>query len=159
MRDKEGWVEQQIQAAIARGDFDNLPGSGKPLNDLGTVQDRDWWIKRLVEREHISGVLPAPLQLRKDDAELDDRLDICSLEADARRMVEDFNARVMHARYTPRDNQPPLITMPRDVEPTLAAWAGRRAVRRARLQEQQEQQEQQAPKPSRRRWLSRKPRA
>lgn len=75
MRDKEGWVEQQIQAAIARGDFDNLPGSGKPLNDLGTVQDRDWWIKRLVEREHISGVLPAPLQLRKDDAELDDRLE------------------------------------------------------------------------------------
>ena len=132
MRDKEGWVELQVQEAIRRGDFDDLPGAGKPIPDLGDTHDRDWWIKRLVEREKITGVLPAPLQLRKDDAELDAELDRHHSESEVRELVEDFNARVMHARYTPRDNQPPLVTMPRDVELTIAAWAERRAERRAR---------------------------
>ncbi len=131
MQDKEGWVEHQVQEAIRRGVFDNLPGAGKPIPDLGDTHDPDWWIKRLVERENITGVLPAALQLRKDDAGLDAELDRCSSESEARELVEDFNTRVMHARYTPRDNQPPLVTMPRDVEATIAAWAERRAERRA----------------------------
>ena len=37
-------------------------------------------------------------------------------------MLEEFNARVMKARYTPVDG-PPLITMPRDVEAEVAALA------------------------------------
>ncbi|MFY9913761.1 MAG: DUF1992 domain-containing protein [Nocardioidaceae bacterium] len=131
MADKEGWVEHQVREAIRRGDFDNLPGAGKPIPDLGETHDPNWWIKRLVERENITGVLPAALQLRKDDAELDAELDRCTSESEVRELVEDFNARVMHARYTPRDNQPPLVTMPRDLEPTVAAWAQRRAERRA----------------------------
>ena len=60
---------------MERGEFDNLPGPGKPLGDLGSPDDRDWWLKKLIEREHITGVLPAALQLRKDDAELDALLD------------------------------------------------------------------------------------
>jgi len=44
--------------------------------------------------------------------------------------VEEFNARVIRARYTPVDG-PPLITMPRDVEATVEAWATRRADRAA----------------------------
>lgn len=31
-RDWESWIDQQIREAQARGDFDNLPGKGKPLN-------------------------------------------------------------------------------------------------------------------------------
>ena len=60
---------------MARGDFDNLPGAGKPIRGLGTEHDPDWWVKQLIEREKITGVLPPALQLRKDDAELDARLD------------------------------------------------------------------------------------
>jgi len=31
-RDWESWIDQQIRDAQERGDFDNLPGKGKPLN-------------------------------------------------------------------------------------------------------------------------------
>lgn len=125
---KSSWVDQQIRVAMARGEFDNLPGAGKPIADLGGEHDPDWWLKKLIEREQVTGVLPPALQLRKDDAELDARLDALDLPADVRREVEEFNARVLRARYTPVDG-PPLVTMPRDVEAEVAAWADRRAAR------------------------------
>ena len=74
MQHQAKWVDLQIQQAMARGDFDNLPGYGKPIADLGSTHDPDWWLKRLVERERIS-VLPPSLQVRKDDLELDGVLD------------------------------------------------------------------------------------
>jgi hypothetical protein len=128
MQRKDQWVDLQIQEAMKRGDFDNLPGAGKPIEGLGAQHDPDWWLKKLVEREKIS-VLPPALQLRKDDAELDAKLDRHTSESEVRRMLEDFNARVMHARYTPVDG-PPLVTMPRDVDAEVDAWRERRLARR-----------------------------
>ncbi|MFC7503172.1 DUF1992 domain-containing protein [Nocardioides sp. CPCC 206347] len=125
---QQTWVDLQIRQAMERGDFDNLPGAGKPIEGLGDTYDPEWWLKKLVEREHIA-VLPPALQLRKDDAGLDDHLDTLTSEKEARRFVEEFNARVIRARYTPVDG-PPLITLPRDVDETLAAWHERRAARR-----------------------------
>ena len=123
------WVDLQIRQAMERGAFDNLPGQGKPIDDLGARHDPDWWLKKLVEREQIA-VLPASLQLRKDDAELDAHLDTLNVEDLVRREVEEFNERVLRARYRPAEG-PPLITQPRDVEQTVADWATRRAQRRA----------------------------
>lgn len=122
------WVDLQVRQAIERGEFDNLPGAGKPIEGLGETHDPEWWVKRLVEREHIS-VLPPALQLRKDDAALEGQLDELGSEQEARRLVEEFNARVIRARYTPVDG-PPLITMPREVDATLVAWHERRSARR-----------------------------
>lgn len=130
MHDKASWVDQQIRVAMARGEFDDLPGQGKPIADLGSQHDPDWWLKKLIEREQISGVLPPALQLRKEDAELDARLDTYNVPTEVRREVEEFNARVIKARYTPVDG-PPLITQPRDVDAELAAWTARRAARMA----------------------------
>jgi hypothetical protein len=152
MQRKNEWVDHQLRLAMERGEFDNLPGAGKPIEDLGAQHDPDWWIKRLVEREKITGVLPPALQLRKDDAELDGRLDRHTAESEVRRVLEEFNARVMKARYTPVDG-PPLITMPRDVEAEVGRW-------RARLQERREAARKQpavrpevsTPNPARKRW-------
>jgi hypothetical protein len=130
MQRQQEWVDQQLRIAMERGDFDNLPGAGKPIKDLGVQHDPDWWLKRLIEREKISGVLPPALQLRKDDAELDARLDRHTAESEVRRLLEDFNARVMKARYTPVDG-PPLVTMPRDLEAEVVQWRERREARRA----------------------------
>ena len=91
------WVEQQLRIAFERGDFDDLPGAGKPLEGLGTDHDPDWWVKRLVEREQIS-VLPPALELRKEDAELAQRLDRITAESEVREELESFNARVRRAR-------------------------------------------------------------
>ncbi|GEP34652.1 hypothetical protein NSZ01_24200 [Nocardioides szechwanensis] len=151
MAQQASWVDQQIRVAMAKGEFDDLPGAGKPLKDLGSSHDPDWWLKKLVERERIA-VLPPSLQLRKDDAELDARLDQLFADAEVRREVEDFNARVMRARYSPQDGQPPLITMPRDLDETVAAWQQRRADRRtARAAEAAPD-----PAPPRRRWWQRR---
>ncbi|MFE5310090.1 DUF1992 domain-containing protein [Isoptericola sp. NPDC056605] len=126
-------AEMHIRRAIERGEFDDLPGSGKPL-DLQDLHDPDWWLKAFMRREKLV-VLPPSIQLRKDDAALDGRLDELWSEEDVREEVEEFNKSVLRARYQPAAG-PPLVTMPRDVEATLAAWAERRAARAAETRAQ-----------------------
>jgi hypothetical protein len=152
---QQEWVDQQLRVAMERGDFDNLPGAGKPIKDLGTQHDPDWWVKRLIEREKISGVLPPALQLRKDDAELDTRLDRHTAESEVRRELEEFNARVMKARYTPVDG-PPLVTMPRDVEAEVGRWRERLRERREAARNQSAVQPDEQPA-KRKRWWRRRP--
>src|ERR1700709_107076 len=108
-------VALQIQQAMERGEFDNLPGAGKPLGDLGSPYDRDWWLKKLIEREQITRVLPAALQLRQDDATLDAELDRETAEPVVRKLVEEFNRRIIEARRQLQGG-PPVVTKTRDVE-------------------------------------------
>ena len=115
------WVEQQLRVAMERGEFDDLPGAGKPIEDLGTEHDPDWWLKKLIERERISGVLPEALQLRKDDLELEALLDRQPNEAHVRRELESFNSRIIRARMQLQGG-PPVITRTRDVEAEVTAW-------------------------------------
>jgi hypothetical protein len=147
---QQTWVDLQVRQAMERGDFDDLPGTGKPISDLGETHDPDWWLKKLVEREKLA-ILPPSLQLRKEDAELDDRLDRLTRENDVRRELEDFNKRVIAARYRLPEG-PPLVTMPRDVDATVRAWAERRAarLRRSRAEAPPE------PREPRRRWWGRR---
>jgi len=155
---QQTWVDLQVRQAMERGDFDDLPGAGKPIADLGEHHDPDWWIKKLVEREHVA-LLPPSVALRKEDAELDSTLDKLNVERDVRRHVEDFNQRVVAARYRLPEG-PPLVTMPRDVDATVAAWAERRTARIAeqRRKAREALAEQRAqPAPKRRWWRRRTP--
>ena len=155
MQHQARWVDLQIQQAMERGEFDDLPGQGKPLGDLGSPDDRDWWLRKLIEREQITGVLPAALQLRKEDAELDALLDRETVERLVRGHVEDFNRRVVEARRQLQGG-PPVVTRTRDVEVEVDRWRERQRARRQQLQRQQGQ----APagparEQSRRRWFRR----
>lgn len=152
---QQQWVDQQLRIAHERGEFDNLPGRGKPIEGLGESHDPDWWLKKLIERERLS-VLPTSLALRKEDAELDGVLDAIHVESEVRRLVTDFNDRVIKARYS-LEPGPPLITMPRDVEETVAAWQRRRADRAAQREAQRaaQQQVEREPGRRRRRWRRR----
>lgn len=151
MRDVHAHIDEVIREAAARGEFDNLPGAGQPIEGLGAEHDPDWWLKQLVERERIV-VLPPSIQLRKDDAALDDLLDEQQTEADARSIIEDFNGRVIAARYGVPAG-PPLITMPREVEETLAGWRARRT---ARIQAQRAADAAAPEPPRKRRWWHRR---
>jgi hypothetical protein len=146
-------VDLQVKRAMDRGDFDDLPGAGKPL-ELGETHDPNWWIKKLVERENVA-VLPPSLALRKEDAELDYTLDRLQTEAEVRRHVTDFNERVVAARYRLPEG-PPLVTMPRDVDETTAAWQERRTTRlaeqRRKAREALAEQQHQPPPRKRRFW-------
>jgi hypothetical protein len=131
------WVDLQLRQAIERGDFDDLPGYGKPLEGLAEHPDPDWWVKQLIEREQITGVMPPSLQLRKEDAELDVRLDRLSTEGEVRREVEEFNRRVRWALYRPPEG-PPVVTAQRDPDREAERWAERRRARRAARAAQEE---------------------
>ena len=147
------WVDLQVRRAIERGDFDNLPGAGKPIRDLGATHDPNWWVKSLIEREEITGVLPPALALRKEDAALDAQLDEDATEAGVRATVEDFNRRIVHARRQLLGG-PPVVTRTRDVEAEVAAWRARRAHRRDELRRARD--ERMAAAPARAGWLSRR---
>jgi hypothetical protein len=129
IENQQAWVDQQLRVAMARGDFDNLPGAGKPIEGLGTQHDPDWWVKKLIEREQITGVLPPALALRKEDAELDATLDRESAERVVRELLEDFNKRIVEARRQLQGG-PPVITKTSDVDAEVAAWRARRTTRR-----------------------------
>ena len=134
-------VEIAIQQAMRRGDFDDLPGAGKPLPDLDAVRDPDWWIRRKIEREQLTGLGPPALTLRTEDAALRDRLDGLGAESMVREVLHDFNGRVREARRQLLGG-PPVVTRPRDVDAEVAAWRQRAADRRvARLHAEQEDRE------------------
>jgi hypothetical protein len=142
------WVDHQIRAAMERGEFDNLPGAGKPLQ-LPDRHDPDWWVKQLIEREKITGVLPPALALRREDAELDAELDRMASEEEVRRALADFNQRVVEARRQLQGG-PPVVTPTREVEDEVNAWRQRRAERRAAVRSAELRQR--AAEPPRRWW-------
>ncbi|UKA53807.1 DUF1992 domain-containing protein [Arthrobacter sp. FW305-BF8] len=115
-----------IRDAMAQGKFDNLKYSGKPIPGLGEGYDPDWWVKGLIEREHLSGLGPAAILLRTEDAELDASLDAQFTEKQVRGMVEDFNARVINARRQLQGG-PPVVTNTRDADAEVQRWRERRA--------------------------------
>lgn len=128
--DQAAFIETAIQVAIRRGDFDDLPGAGKPLEGLGTHHDPDWWIRRKIQQENLTGLGPPAILLRTEDRELDDQLDLLGREADVRDVLRDFNRRVIEARRQLQGG-PPVVTDPRDIDAEVAAWGERRAARLA----------------------------
>ncbi|MCT2086954.1 DUF1992 domain-containing protein [Microbacterium enclense] len=128
--ERAAFVETSIQQAIRRGEFDDLPGAGKPLRDLGGSHDPDWWIRRKIETEKLSGLGPPALTLRVEHAELAQRMDAISRESDVREALEDFNRRVIEARRQLLGG-PPVVTPTVDVDAEIAAWASRRRARDA----------------------------
>ncbi|MFD2794061.1 DUF1992 domain-containing protein [Promicromonospora vindobonensis] len=129
VEERSRFVDTVVDQAMRRGEFDNLPLQGKPIPGLSGTHDPDWWLKGLIERENITGVLPSA-QLRKDDAELDGRLDLEAMEERVREIVTDFNARIIDARRQLQGG-PPVVTPTRDVDEEVRSWRSRRAARRA----------------------------
>ena len=143
MEQKTLWVDFQVRKAMERGEFDNLPGTGKPLK-LPDQHDPDWWVKRLIEREQITGVAPPAIGLRREEAELESVIDREWSQEGVRRVVAEFNRRVVEARRQ-LTGGPPVITKTREVEDEVAAWAARRAARRELARRRREAERAQDP--------------
>jgi hypothetical protein len=123
----ESWVDAQIARGLARGDFDDLPGAGKPLPQPDREQTSyDWalaWARR--ENADVLGMLPPGLALRKEREDLPRRAEAMPSEAAVRGLVEDFNERVRQFWRRPQEG-PPVVVGLADVDALLAGWrAGR----------------------------------
>lgn len=135
--DRAAYVETVIQQAIRRGEFDDLPGAGKPLPNLGDHHDPDWWIRRKIQTEQLTGLGPPALTLRVEALELPDRLDALTHEEDVRQAIADFNKRVINARMQLQGG-PPVVTPTRDIDAEIDAWRNRRAERDAAQRRERE---------------------
>lgn len=128
----QSWVDQSIEQATRQGKFDDLPGAGKPLPDVDTRADPDWWVKSLVQREQLdlSAALPGPMQLRREKAAFPESLLDLQDEAAVRERLEDFNERVLADRRRPvaGTHSPPVVGRV-DVEEMLEVWRAARAER------------------------------
>ncbi|MEU6917185.1 DUF1992 domain-containing protein [Streptomyces olindensis] len=124
----ESWVDKQIRDAEARGEFERLPGAGRPLPpDVESTYDELWWVKRKMAREGFS-VLPPALALRK---EADDALPAALAapsERIVRKIIGEINDKIRAMMFKPPPG-PPLGRKPYDVEDVVRQWRERRADR------------------------------
>ncbi len=113
----ESALDKQIREAQERGEFDNLPGSGKPLSGLDEPYDENWWVKGLLRRE----ALPDDPSLRKEIEGLPERVGRLTLESSVREIVADLNNRIKaHGEDV----------APVDVTAVVEAWRANRTKKR-----------------------------
>ncbi|WBB76541.1 DUF1992 domain-containing protein [Micromonospora sp. WMMD1128] len=120
-----GWeaaVEAQIRSAQERGEFDNLPGAGKPIPGRDAPYDEGWWIRGFMEREQIPSdlMLPTPLQLRRRIEQLPDEVRDLPTEEAVRSYVAVLNAEVVAWLRTPTG--PRVVVRPVDVDEVVRRW-------------------------------------
>ena len=116
----ETWIDRQIRQGMENGDFDNLPGHGRPLPDLDVIHDEMWWVRKKLRREQAS-FLPPTLAIRK---ELEDTLEAVAAagtEAEVRELVAGINARIRQVNATVTSG-PPSTVGPLDVEQVVERW-------------------------------------
>lgn len=121
----ESLVDQKIREALERGEFDNLPGSGKPLPGHGGDYDEDWYVKELVDREKLAAVLlPQTLTLRKDLEDLPETLARVRTEPEVRRIVAELNERIAD-NHRGLLSGPPTLLKRLDTEQIVREWSRR----------------------------------
>ena len=115
----EGFADAQIRKAREEGQFDDLPGKGKPL-DTQDVYDPLWWGKQLVRREGIS-VLPPALEIRRTVERELERIDHLKSENQVRGAIAALNDKI---RLVNRSNVsgPPTTQATLDVEKVVSGW-------------------------------------
>ena len=125
------WIDRQIAAAEARGEFADLPGAGKPLPpSSGRDAATDWALRRAKEGDlDTSAFLPPSLAIPREIQDLPGKLAKVRTEREVREIVTDLNDRIRQAHARPQEG-PPLRARPLDVEETVASWREADAARR-----------------------------
>ncbi|MDQ7909853.1 DUF1992 domain-containing protein [Phytohabitans sp. ZYX-F-186] len=120
----ESLIEARIREARENGEFDDLPGAGKPIPGKGEPYDENWWIKQMMRREDLGDVaLPASLRLARDLDRLPEQVRQLRSEQRVRETVADLNARV--AAYRDRPTEPYVKVRPLDADEVVRAWRRR----------------------------------
>jgi hypothetical protein len=147
----ESVVERQIRLAQERGDFDDLPGKGRPLPGLDGPDDENWWVKAYLRREGLSTepLLPTPLQLRKEIERLPATVAGLPSERAVRDVVRELNRRI--AAWLRAPVGPAVPVAPVDADAVVDRWRADRAVKAERRAAELAAARRDPPRP-RRRW-------
>ncbi|GLI02845.1 DnaJ family domain-containing protein [Phytohabitans aurantiacus] len=117
----ESMIEARIKAAQRDGEFDDLPGAGKPIPGKGEPYDENWWVKDFIRREGIGEVmLPASIKLARDVEQLPERIRKLPSEQRVRETVAELNSRITDYHLRPSH---PFVSVRRvDADEMAAAW-------------------------------------
>lgn len=116
----QSFIEQRIQAAMRRGDFDDLPGAGKPIPDLDQPYDESWWLKGLMKREQLE-LTPAAWELRREVERFFETLGRHVHERSVERALDRLNDRILDVNRT-LTSGPPSDLMPLPHADVLRRW-------------------------------------
>lgn len=118
----ESLVDQQIRQAQERGEFDDLPGMGKPLPGWGRPDDDLWWVRQFVRREGLTteAMLPASLQLAREIERLPEAVRDLPTEAEVREAVRALNQRIVEHLRSP--SGPPVPIRPVHADRVVEQW-------------------------------------
>ncbi len=119
----ESWIDRQIREAQERGEFDNLPGAGKPISDLHRPYDELWWVRKKLKEENLS-YLPPALQVRKELEDAREEIARARSEREVRAIVAAINERIRETNRTALQG-PASSVMPLDEEQTVRQWRER----------------------------------
>ena len=125
----ETWVDQQISQAQARGEFDGLPGEGKPLRPWNPDDTAYEWVLEKARKENLDvfGMLPPGLALLKEREDLPRRAETLPSEAAVRALGEDFNERVQQFWRRPQESRWSPVPGLADVDALVAGWSATHA--------------------------------
>jgi hypothetical protein len=123
----ESWIDKQISEAIDRGDFDNLPGTGKPLAGLAEQHDENWWLTGYLRRHEVAtdALLPESIRLRREIERLPEAARELSSEDEVRDLVERLNVQVRQSWRTATGPHPPVRQANPDA--VIAQWRAARS--------------------------------
>lgn len=100
-----GPVERSIREAIERGEFDGLPGTGRPIPDLDREYDPDWWARRFLERAQVEDAADEVRRLIRAEVPrlkvMTDRTAAAARLAEIEALVAQVNARLPAAERIP----------------------------------------------------------
>lgn len=131
MSQYESLIDKQIREAAERGEFDDLPGAGKPLRNLAASQDELWWVREYLHREGLpsDALLPPALQLRREVERLPETVRGALSEQTVRETVAQLNRRIAEHLRAPTGPALPIGRV--DADEVVAGWRADRAARRA----------------------------
>jgi len=126
----ESWIDKQIRDAAERGEFDDLPGAGKPLPGAGQPDDENWWLREYLLREGVTGetMLPTALLLRREIEDLPDTVRRLPTEDRVRASVSALNRRILDCLREPSELRVPLRTVNADA--VVERWREERGAER-----------------------------
>ena len=116
----ESWIDRQVREAEERGEFDDLPGAGRPIPDLDKPFDELRWVKEKLRREGLTYMAPS-VALRKEATDALRAALEAKSEADVRAIVAAVNEKIRDANRKTIAG-PPLMLVPYDVERLVREW-------------------------------------
>ena len=120
----ESFAERKIREAQAEGQFDSLPGFGKPIPDLDGPEDENWWIKNKLRQEGLV-ILPPILEARRDIEKTLEAVQSMHSEHQVRVALKALNERIRAAHFSAADG-PADGVRPVDAEAVVRSWRSSR---------------------------------